>query len=196
MARGAAEFLMGRVGTNLSQLLSELEKCSLRAGVGEPVTAAIISEMTSRAPQESIFDLMDALGARNGARALTLLRELMGNGEPPELLLTMLVRHLRQLLQARAFLDARVALDGNAASKLPPELAAQLPREGKENLAVVLQGQSWRGGRLAQQARNFTPQQLQNALSAALDVDLAMKGIENDGGPPEMLLELFLARMC
>lgn len=196
MARGAAEFLMTRVGHNLSQLLSDLEKCALRAGPGEQVTAAIITEMTSRAPQETIFDLMDALGARNGSRALTLLRELLGNGTPPEMLLTMMVRHLRQLLQARAFLDARVPLDANAASNLPPALAEQLPRDSKDNLASVLISQGWRGGRLAQQARNFTPMQLQGALAAALDVDLAMKGIENDGGTPEMLLELFLARMC
>jgi DNA polymerase-3 subunit delta len=176
LADDAAEYLVQRAGHNIAALLNELEKCALRAQsveTGAPVTRAVIDEMVKRAPQETIFDLTDALGERQAPRALGLLRELVGGGEAPELVLAMLVRHLRQLLQARSFLDARLPLDGSLAARMPREMAAQLPRDGRENLAVLLQAQSWLGRRLAAQARNFSTPQLQNALRAALATDLA-----------------------
>jgi DNA polymerase III delta subunit len=84
---------------------------------------------------------------------------------------------------------------------MPPSLAAQLPRDGRENLATLLQSQNWMGRRLATQARNFSVPQLQSALEAALQTDLAMKGIEGDGGADsqkqsELMMELFIARLC
>jgi DNA polymerase-3 subunit delta len=197
LAPDAAEHLVNRVGNDIQRLLSELEKCSLRAGDG-PVTAHIIDEMVKRTPQDTIFDLTDALGERQGARALATLRELVGSGEAPERVLATFVTHLRKLLQARAFLDAGVSLDSSTHSRLPRELMAQLPQDGRENLALTLQNpsQAWRGRKFAAQARNFSLPQLQNALAAALTTDLAMKGIEGDGGSSEMLLELFVAGLC
>ena len=192
---GAAEYLVQRSGHDIAHLLNELEKCALRAGIGNPVTRAVIEEMTKRAAQETIFDLTDALGERRVPRALGLMRELIESGEAPELVLAMLVRHFRQLLQARTFLDARLSLDSSLHSRMPRELAAQLPQDGRDNLAVLLQSQHWLGRRLAQQARNFSVPQLQSALQAALAVDLAMKGIEGEGGSAEMLLELLVAQL-
>lgn len=192
-----ARFLVERCGHDIALLLSELNKCALRAGIGNTVTRGIVEEMTRRKLQETIFDLTDSLGERKTAQALGLMRELLGAGESPQQIFTMLVRHLRQLLQARSFLDAGVALDNNTLCRLPPALAAQLP---KENLAAFLQSQSWAGKRFTMQARNFSVTQLQNALRSALAVDLAMKGIEGDGGAeskkePELLLELFIAQL-
>ena len=195
----AAAHLVERSGHDITHLINEMEKCALRAGPGEPITIAIIDEMTKRAPQETIFNLTDALGARQTAHALGLLRELVESGEAPELILVMLVRHFRQLLQARAVLDAGLSLDRDLQMRLPRALADQLPRDGRENLAVLLQSQPWLGRRLGQQARNFTTVQLETALQAALAADLAMKGIEGDGGAegkklPELLLELLIAQ--
>jgi DNA polymerase-3 subunit delta len=152
--------------------------------------------MVKRAPQDTIFDLTDALGARNTPHAVGLMRELIAGGDAPERILATLVTHFRQLLQARAFLDARLNLDASLSHRLPPDLAAQLPQDGKDNLANVLQFQAWRGARLASQARNFTTEQIQAALESALAADLAMKGISADiigdaeGGTSELLLEL------
>jgi DNA polymerase-3 subunit delta len=197
----AAEHLVQRAGHNIAGLLNELEKCALRAGIGQPVTTAVIDDMVKRAPQETIFDLTDALGARQGPRAIGLLHELIGSGEPPELVLAMLVRHLRHLLQARACLDVRAPVDAGFLNRVPPAVAAQFPREGLDSLSMQLQSQGWKGRIFAQQARNFSTPQLQDALQAALAADLAMKGIEGDGGAeskqlPELLLELFVARLC
>ena len=191
----AVEHLVTRAGHDIAHLLNELEKCALRAGIGEPVTVGIIDEMTKRKPQETIFDLTVALGERRGPRALGLLRELIEGGEAPELILALLVRHLRQLLQACTFLNAGLPLDRSLQTRLPSTLAEQLPRDGRENLVVLLQSQPWLGRRLGQQARNFSISQLETALQSALATDLAMKGIEGDGGSSELLLELLVTRL-
>lgn len=198
LAPEAASHLVSRCGHDIALLLNELEKCAARAGSGNLVTRQIIDEMTRRQSSETIFNLTDALGERKTAHALGMLRELVENGDSPPQIVAMLARHWRQLLQARAFLDAGLPLDGSTLSRLPPDLAAQLPRE---NLAAWLQAQAWQGRRLSTQARNFTTPQIAAILEATLAADLAMKGIEGDGGAdskkePELLLELLIAQMC
>lgn len=199
--RQAAAYLVERAGTDITLLEVEMEKCALRAGVSTPIGRAVIDEMVKRAPSETIFDLTDALGERKSARAIALARELLENGEPAELLLAMLVRHFRQLLQARALIDARISLDGSAAGRLSASQAAQFPQEGRDNLPGLLRSQSWLGRRLSAQARNFSVEQVTRALQMCLEADLALKGIEGDGGAesnkhPELVVELLLARLA
>ena len=200
LARGAAVHLVQRCGTDIAALLSELEKCALRAGIGQSVTASVIDEMTKPMLQETVFDLTDSIGARQGAKALSSLQELVGAGEPPELIMSLIVRHLRQLLQARALLDAGLSLDGSAARRISPQLMAQLPA-GRDNLATALQSQSWMGGRLNSQARHFSTAQLARALELAFEADLSAKGIEGNGGfesrdESRASLEILVAKLC
>jgi DNA polymerase-3 subunit delta len=199
--RGAAQHMVERCGNDVARLLSELDKCALSAGVGQVVTKRVIDEMTRRAPHDTVFDLTDAIGERKGARAITLLRELIEGGEPPELMLSLLVRHLRQLLQARTFIDLNLPLDSGLARRLPPAVMAQLPKDGRDNLALALQSNSWMARRLNSQARQFTSAQLQKALEGALEADLMLKGIEGDGGfeskkAPGAAMELLVAKLC
>jgi DNA polymerase-3 subunit delta len=91
LSASAAEHLVNRAGNNIAGLLNELEKCALRAGE-EAVSPSIIDEMVRRAPHDTVFDLTDALGDRQGPRAIAMLRELVGGGEAPELVLALLVR--------------------------------------------------------------------------------------------------------
>ena len=200
LTRGAAAHLVQRCGTDIAALLSELEKCALRAGIGQPITAAVIDEMTKPMLQDTVFDLTDSIGARQGAKALSSLQDLLSAGEPPELVMALIVRHLRQLLQARSLLDAGLSLDGSAARRISPQLMAQLPA-GRDNLATALQSQHWMGGRLSNQARHFSVAQLARALELAFEADLSAKGIEGNGGfesrdESRASLEILVAKLC
>jgi len=166
----ALSHLVERGGHDIAYLLQELEKCSLRVGANQTVTAQVVDEMTRRTLQETIFDLMDALGERRGPRAIALLRELMENGHAPQPILANMTSHFRFLLQARAFLDAGLKLDAGLSGRLPPEMARQLPQDGRYNLATMFSSQAWRAGKFGVQARNFQTPQLQRALQAALKV--------------------------
>jgi DNA polymerase-3 subunit delta len=198
---GAATYMVERCGNDIAKLLSELDKCALSVGVGRPISTRIIDEMTQRAPHDTVFDLTDAIGERRGAKAIVLVRELLESGEPPELMLSLLVRHLRQLMQARTFLDLNLPLDSSLARRLPPELAAQLPKDARDNLALALQSSTWMARRLSTQARQFSMAELQRALENTLEADLMLKGIEGDGGfeskkAPAAAMELLVAKLC
>lgn len=201
LERGVAAHLVQRCGHDLARLFNELEKCALCAGEGVPISNRVVDEMTRPALHDTVFNLTDAIGERKGARALEIVRELLGAGEAPEMLLSLVTRHLRQLMQARAILDARLPLDGSLNSRLSPELRSQLPQEGRDNIANLLVSQRWLGPRLGAQARLFSAAQLQIALEAAHATDLATKGIEGDGGFESKThnaaaLELLVARLC
>ena len=198
LERNATNYLIERVGTDIAHLLNELEKCSLRAGTGQIVTTQIIDEMTQRAPHEKIFELMDIVSQRNGARAIASLRELVGNGDAPEAILSILAGQLRKILVARFLIEQNLPVEPNAVARLSPALQRQMPIESK-NLPPAF---PFLAQKLAAQARQFSTKQLQSALESAFIVDLAMKGIEGDGGGQDsrdssyLALELFVAQLC
>jgi len=200
LERGAAAYLANRCGTDIAFLLGELEKCALAAGLQSKITPAIIDEMTRPALGDTVFDLTDALGERNGAKAIGTLHELLERGEAPERLLSTVVGNLRQLMQARAVLDAGLPLDASLGRRMPPELAMQLPKDGRDNLASAVSS-NWTAKRLQGSARRFSSPQLRRALELCQEADLAMKGIEGDGGFDSKTnsagtLEILMARLC
>jgi DNA polymerase-3 subunit delta len=201
LAPGSAAHMVERCGADIALLVGELEKCALRAGIGQSVTPAIVDEMTQSALHNSVFDLSDAIGARAGERALTIVSQVFERGVAPELVLTLIVKHLRQLLQARTFLDAGLPLDASISRRMKPDLMAQLPADGRDNLALALASQNWLGPRLSAQARRFSVAELTRALELAFAADLQLKGIEGDGGfdskhHSAASIELLVARLC
>ena len=92
LARDASAHLVERCGFDLAHLVSELEKCGLRAGPGHPVTNAIIDEMTQPALHNTVFDLTDALGTRSGAKAVASMRELFAREVPKEVVIQKIVK--------------------------------------------------------------------------------------------------------
>jgi len=192
LEQGAAVHLANRVGYDIGLLLTELEKCSLRVGIEGVVTKQVIDEMTRRKPQETIFDLLDAIGARQTSKAMTLLRELLDGGEVPERILATLVSHLRRLWQVRAMMDQKIPLNAGSMEKVSPALAAQFPEGG---IVEKFSGFSWKINQLQGQARAFSQAQIQAALERTFETDLAMKGIDEDGGTSELLLERLVMRL-
>ena len=201
LARGAANHLVERCGNNVAFLIGELEKCALAAGIGAPVTLPIIDAMTRPQLGDTVWDLIDFIGTKQGGKAIAALRELYERGEAPEKILGALVPHLRKLLQARTFLDLGLPLDRSLGSRLPAHVGAQLPSEYKENLALQFASNAWNAPKLAAQAKRFNVAQLSRALELALEADLAGKGIEGDGGfdskdNSRAGLEILVAKLC
>lgn len=195
---GVARFLVERCGTDIQQLLGELEKCELSAG-GAMVTTQIVEEMTRPALHNTTFDLIDAISEKRGAQALALTRQMFDFGIAPEQMLGQLVSHLRQLMQARGLQDAGVQRAGDLKT-LSESVRRQFPAEGFVTL-LNNPGQSWRAGKLMNQSRRFSTLQLQGALEMSLDADLAFKGIQGDGGfesrnAQKASFEILLARLC
>ncbi len=192
--------LVERAGSDVALCANELEKCILRVGVGQTVTRAVVEEMVKASVQDTVFTLVDAILEGKSARAIGLMRELSQNNEPPELILSMLSNQLRQLLQARALLDARLPVAAASFARLSPELAAQMP-DGNGSLRGSLQFMAWKARTLESQARNLSTAKIEHALHLCFEADLALKGIEGDGGlegknQSALLVELLITKMA
>jgi DNA polymerase-3 subunit delta len=98
---GVPEMLAERVGPRLLMLRQELNKVALFVGAGEPILREHVAASTSHVAEESIWDLMDAIGDGRAALALMLLARMLGMGAPAPVVLASLASHFRKLSRLR-----------------------------------------------------------------------------------------------
>jgi DNA polymerase-3 subunit delta len=98
---GVPEMLAERIGPRLLMLRQEISKVALLVGAGEPVLREHVAASTSHVAEESIWDLMDAIGEGRGALALMLLARMVGTGAPAPVVLASLASHFRKLSRLR-----------------------------------------------------------------------------------------------
>jgi DNA polymerase III subunit delta len=120
--REAAQALVELVGANAVMLDSEIEKLASYAGEEAQITPEMVDLLVGSVPQESIFTLVDAVAAGNGAEALRLTHRLLATATstPTDValyLIRMLARQVRILLRVRLAQQA-----GKARSKIVDEL--------------------------------------------------------------------------
>lgn len=95
LAPDAADLLLKNVGADLRLLSQELEKLCLAAGTGKTVTAAQVASSVAYLRQDTVFDLLDAVGMRRLPDALRLVDSLLMKGESLVPIWYMLSRQLR-----------------------------------------------------------------------------------------------------
>ncbi len=154
-----------RAGSNLQELHGELTKLFAYVGTRDLVDVDDVTAIVSDSRVDSVFDLTNALGKRDAAEALRLLQRILAEGVAPLLILSMMVRHFRQLWKTRELLDQGVA-------------SREIPRRIGIN-PYFLDG-------LVGQARRFQHEQFRAGFELFLGVDLALK---SSGAHPAALLE-------
>ncbi len=154
----AANDLAMFVGADVRALDNELEKLIAYCN-GEPITRQAVRALVAPAQEESVFELVDALGKRNTAAALDLLHNQLRHNAAPQYLLTMIVRQYRLLLQVRD-LGTRGMNEAQIRDKL-----------GMHPFVVK---------KVLDQSRNYTVEQLEHIYTKLLEVDLAMKTSRGD----------------
>lgn len=168
----AAEMLVYLAGNNLSELVAQLEKVATFVGARDTVTVADVREVVSDTKVESVFDLANALGERDLAKALRSLSTILRDGEAPLMLLAMIARHFRQLWRVREL----------AARKVPSQDIARVTGINPYFLKGV-----------TDQARKFTVADLVAVFEALYAADLALKG---GGGKPSLTMERLVMDIC
>jgi len=169
LAPAAAELLIYLAGNNLQELATQIEKVALFAGQRETITIEDVKAVVSDTKVDSVFELANALGAKDLATALRRLKTILRDGEAPLMVLAMITRHFRQLWQVRVLLDKRV-----------PE--QEISRQSGIN-PYFLKG-------VVKQAGNFRPVECRQLFERFFAADLAMK---SGGRPPSILEDLVLA---
>lgn len=155
----AACLLGDMVGIDIGALDRALDKlwCFIE-GEGE-ISHADVEELVAPTRLRSIFDLVDAIGARELAEASLLIRNAVDGGENGLRVLAMITRQFRLLLRAKG-----------VRSTNPSEIARQL------GVAPFV------ARSLLDQARRYSEAELCRALEAAARADIRMKSTRLNHG--------------
>jgi DNA polymerase-3 subunit delta len=150
----AAARLAQAVGSDLRLLDQEIRKLVTYVGPEGVITAADISRLVPYVQQAVIFDLVDALGRRDGRVAVSALQRLLEEGESPMGILAMIVRQFRLLVQVKELRQAG---------------------ENPASIARALGLHPFPARKLYAQAANFTADQLERIYRHLLETDLQIK---------------------
>lgn len=170
----ARMLLLARTGENLADLLGEVRKLALFVHPEKKIGPREVAEASTAWRGYSNFDLGDAVGERDGLKALAILHHLLEAGDAGKTgpaLVGVLAHRLRTWSQARDMLDRGMSR-GQAAKTM----------KGWEryNLQYVVQ------------AEKYTRADLGRAVERLHRVDLALK----TGAPARERLEGFILWLC
>lgn len=151
--RQAAMALAAVIGDDLRAADSEIAKLSAYVNGARPISEADVRLLTSYQAEVEVFDMVDALGRRDGATASRLLHRLLEQDEPLKLF-ALIIRQVRLLILAREHLN-----NGGTAGQLAQAIG--VPPFVAEKIAG--------------QVRAFSLEQLEQIYHFLLDTDLGIK---------------------
>jgi DNA polymerase-3 subunit delta len=168
----AITVLLERIGSSLAELNLELEKISLRKKRGQSIEEEDVVEMSGSTRTESPFDLTRSLGRTDWRNTVRLLHRNLEQGEPPLLLLSLVLRQLRLIWRA-----------------LEMQKTGCLKREIEGNLRIHprMAHDFWK------QVENFPLGALRQLWPLTQRIDEALK---SSRVPKDLLLEKYLWDLC
>ncbi len=166
----AAARLAEYVGTNTQRAVQEITKLLTYVNYAKPVTADDVALLTAQDQEGNIFDLVDAIGERNGCKALEALQILLETNDAMDLF-GMIARQFRLLLEAREIID-----EGGDAGQVRNDL----------NLHPYV------ARKISTQASRFTMPKLEEIYRRLLKIDLDMK---TGGMPGDVAFEVLIAEL-
>lgn len=161
-------YLLDTAGTDMLNLENETEKLICYTAGREIITRKDIDEVCIQQISGKVFQLTDAIGARNRRLALSHYNTMVQLREAPMMILAMIVRHFNCLLQAGE-LSGRGSSNAQIASAigLPPYIA----------------------GKYVTQSRNFSPRILRYAVEYGTELEEKAKtGLLNEKIAVEFLV--------
>ena len=173
ITKEAAGLLAELAGGDPRQADQEIKKLLTYVGKERPIEEKDVLYLTPDASVADIFKMVDALGHRNGGRALNLLQKLLEQQEP-KMVFGMVVRQFRMLLLTRETLDNRGGRN---------EVIAALGIYG---------GRAFIADKIIPQARRFSLSELEYLYRQLLELDTAVKFSEIT---TRLALETFIIRV-
>lgn len=139
---------------SMDDILNEIIKLCSYAGDRRRITGSDVEKVCIKSVKSRVFDLTDAIGAKQTAKALMLLNDMEVLKEPMPKVMYMISRQFRQLVQVKLMLrDGASQAEIASYFKLYPFIA----------------------GKLIKQAKSFSQEKLEQAVSTGLELDLAIK---------------------
>lgn len=152
----------------MDDVANEIEKLCGYAGDRQKITVADMEKVCTKSVKSRVFDLTDAIAAKQCAKALSLLNDMVILKEPIPKVMYMIARQFRQLLQVKL---------------LSNEGASQADITSKLGLNPYV------SGKILKQARSFSLEKLESAIGTSLELDLAIKtGRMEDRAAVELMI--------
>lgn len=127
-------------GPDLQTLAMEMDKLFLYTGESGDVPDSVVDALIQGSRQQSIFELIDAMGRRDRAGALKSLENLLSMGEHPLVVVSMMARQCRQVMIAQECLQrGRPASEMASAAQIPPFLIEQFLRQARSADSASIQ---------------------------------------------------------
>lgn len=168
----AAHELASFVGRNLRLLDQELEKLVVYVDGRRPIAVKDVRLLVSYVHEANIFEMTDALGRRDGPRASRLLHRMLGDGNDPLYLQSMIVRQFRIMIQVKDLAER-----GVHPNDIPARLGIK-PFVARKGLG---------------QAAKFSMPQLETIYRKLWETDLSIKTGQME---PVLALDLLVAGLC
>jgi len=187
-----------KTGFELRESIGAIGKLIAYAGEERQIEAEDVEAVVGRTKEETVFHLTGALSGRNLPLALKTLHELLDQGLHPQMIMTMLVREIRFLFQAKLLIATgrlrtfQPNMDFGHFQKAVHPAVKQLGGDGAESIAIATQHPFVVYQALKNSGR-FTREELAGFLELLVRTDLALK---TTGQDPRLLLERILIAVC
>ncbi|KQC10178.1 MAG: hypothetical protein APR62_12565 [Smithella sp. SDB] len=196
----AAWVALGRkTGFDLRRSMSELEKLISYVGDKALIDKEDVEEAVGRTKEEEIFALTTALSEKNQLAALDALKNLLDQGTHHLMILTMLVREIRLLLQARILVDSgklpkfTSSMEYGWFQKVLYPAVGELNSSTAKREGLIFSQHPFVVYNAMRNCIRFTNSRLIKFLDDLLDLDRAFK---TSASSPQLLLEMFLIKAC
>ena len=199
MSPDAWNALGGKTGFDFRRSMSELEKLISFVGERSIVEKDDVEEVVGRTREDEIFALTNALGEKNQLAALEALKNLLNQGTHHLIILSMIVREIRLLLQARILVDSGKLpkLKNNMEygwfqNNIQPAMTGfadtmAMPKD------FLIHKHPFVVFNALRNCGRFSYPRLINFLDELLELDRSFK---SSASSPQLLLEMFLIRAC
>ncbi len=166
----SARYLVSKVGDDMENLEKEMEKLFSYTLGKEEITAEDIDEICTVQISNQIFDMIEAVAAKQQKKALDYYYDLLALKEPPMRILYLLSRQFKLLLEVKALVEQGY---------------------DKAQIAKTVKLHPFVAGKYMQQCRNFEKEQLRSIMEEAADYEESVKtGRLSD----VMSVELFIVK--
>jgi len=150
----AAVILGNLIGADLHNADTEIDKLAVYVGGTRAINEDDVALLIAGAPESTMFQLVDYMGARRARDATLILHRLLDAHEEPLALLGMINRQFRLLLQIKSHVEAG----------------------GDTRALMELLGlRDWQRDSLLRQAGNFSLADLEAIYRGLLDIDFKIK---------------------
>lgn len=140
--------------SNLNRINTEIKKLCDYLGTNKEITSSVIDKLVFKDTELKVFDLTNALGAKDGNRALKILNDMLESGEPPIKILGLINGNFRRMMFAK------------------------INKGSNADLAKALNVKEFAISKAKESSARFSASQLKNIINLLLEADYNIKSGE------------------